>query len=275
VTAATAADNAARTFAANRARGHIGLTIASRRGRSHRLRTLEEGGLRVRFPNSGGLEAVFVNTAGGIAGGDRLSFDLELRDEAQLVATTAAAEKVYRAPADPAGIDVRIALGERASLSWVPQETILFDAARLTRAIAIDLAPTARVLLAESVVFGRTAMGETMASGTLSDRWRVRRGGRLLFADTLRLDGEIGRKLDEPAIGNGGCACATVLCSPVDEAAQSAIHDLAGTSAEIGVSAWNGVMLVRIVARSGEAMRSDLKSVLTALGVSLPRLWLN
>ena len=153
----------------------------------------EEGSLRVRFPGAcaGAQEAVLVNTAGGIAGGDRLRIAMTLDDGARLVVTTAAAEKAYRTDGPQASVAVTATLGADAELTWLPRETILFDRARLARRVEVAMAPTARLLFAETVIFGRAAMGEAVRYGHFSDHWRVRRDGRLVFADQVRLDGAI------------------------------------------------------------------------------------
>src|SRR5260370_30305971 len=103
-------------------------------------------------------------------------------------------------------------------LAWLPQETILFDRARLRRTIEVDLAANARLLLAEAVIFGRSGMGETVADGFLLDRWRVRRGGRLIHAETLRLDGTIAAKLAQSAGAQSGVPPPNVLSGPGDDA---------------------------------------------------------
>jgi urease accessory protein len=265
-------------FAANRALGRIALTVAADKGLTRRKRVQESGSLRVRFPNSDlrEPEAVIVNTAGGIAGGDRFDLDFALGEGARLVVTTAAAEKVYRALGPDAAIAVKLSLGAGAALTWLPQETILFDRVRLSRSIDVDLAEDASLLLAESIVFGRSAMGETVAQGRLLDRWRVRRGGRLVFAETVRLEDGIARKLSEPAGLNGGAAIATLLMVPGDDSKVAALRALSENFAgEVGISAWNGIAVVRLCARDGAALRRDLVLLLAALRTTLPRLWLN
>jgi urease accessory protein len=265
-------------FAANRSMGRIALQVGARDGVTRRVRVAEDGPLRVRFPGSDGasLEAMIVNTAGGIAGGDRHRLDVAAGEGARLVVTTAAAEKVYRSLGPDAEIEVRLSAASGAQLAWLPQETILFDRARLARRIDIDLAEGATLLIADAVVFGRSAMGETVNEGFLSDRWRLRRGGKLVFAETVRLDGSIARKLNEAAIAGGGVAFATVLAVPGDEAAVERARALSESfSGEVGISAWNGVAVARLCAKDGASLRSDLAAVLTALGGELPRLWLN
>lgn len=267
-------------FAGNRAIGRVALSVAADADRSRRQRVHEEGALRVRFPNVSNrdaLEAVIVNTAGGMAGGDRFDLDIAVGSGAKLTITTAAAEKIYRSLGPDTEIRVKLGIGSGGTLGWLPQETILFDQIRLRRSIEADLAPDASLLLAEGVVFGRSAMGETLAHGHFFDRWRVRRDGALIFAESLRLDDAIAEQLRQRAVAGGAVAIASVLKIPGDEAAVAAVRakekDFAG---EVGVSAWNGLALARLVAPDGAALHRDLIAVLTAFGnMPLPRLWLN
>ena len=270
-------------FAANRAHGQVCLTMVARRGATRRSRVAEAGSLRVRFPGAcaGAQEAVLVNTAGGIAGGDRLDIDVTLEQDARLVVTTAAAEKIYRTDGPQASIAVTAALAAGAELTWLPQETILFDRARLVRTVDIAMAPTARLLFAETVIFGRSAMGETVRDGHFADRWRVRRDGRLVFAENFRLDGAIAERLGEAAVTAGHVALGTVLMVPGDDAGVAAVRAVTGQfRGEVGVSCWNGpsggIALARLAAPGGAALRHDLVILLSALGrAPLPRLWLN
>jgi urease accessory protein len=270
---------ATHTFAANRAIGRIALTVGASAGATRRSRLREEGSLRVRCPGpaSTELEAVIVNTAGGVAGGDRFTFDVTVGPGARLVVTTAAAEKVYRTLEPDARIGVKLDVGAAAALAWLPQETILFDRARLTRSIDVDLADDAELLLAEALVFGRSGMGETVHDVVLFDRWRLRRGGRLIHAEAVRLEGAAAAKLERRAVAAGGIAVATVLVVPADEGTAASVRALAArVRGEVGVSAWNGLAVVRLCAADGAALRHDLVAVLTVLrGAPLPRLWLN
>ena len=260
-------------FAANRARGSIALAVAAEGGVTRRTRVAESGSLRVRFPNTQGhLEAVIVNTGGGMTGGDDFSIDIDAAADTQLVAGTAAAEKIYRSTGPDTAMNVRLSVGANARLAWLPQETILFDRARLARRIEVDLAEGASLVMAEAVLFGRAAMGEEMRQGFWADTWRLRRGGRLVFAENVRLDGDITAKLARPASAKAGIALATVLIAPASETTLEAVRalDFAG---EAGISAWNGIAVARLVARDGAALRRDLVAILAALGQSVPRLW--
>jgi urease accessory protein len=269
----------AETFAANRAVGKIALAVGAAAGITRRARVHEHGSLRVRCPGPPAqeLEAVIVNTAGGMAGGDRFAVDIAVAPGARLVVTTAAAEKVYRTLQPDTTVDVKLAVAAGASLAWLPQETILFDKARLKRTIDVELAEDARLILAEAIVFGRSGMGETVDGGALSDRWRVHRAGVLLHAEAVRLDGAIMAGLAEPAVAKGGVAVATVLVVPGDDATVAAVRMLGEAfRGEVGASAWNGFAVVRLCAADGAALRHDLFAVLASIrGTALPRLWRN
>jgi urease accessory protein len=266
-------------FAANRAQGSVRFDVHLQDGVTRRRFLHESGSLRVRFPSpeADGLSAVFVNTAGGIAGGDRFDVEIATGQGSRLTATTAAAEKIYRAEGPAAQLDIALKLAADSHLAWLPQETILFDRARMSRRIDIDLADSASLLLCEIVVFGRAAMGERMRHGEFVDRWRMRRGGRLVFAETVRLDGDIGEKLAKAAIAKSGLAVGTALIVPGDQALVERIRELSESfGGEVGISAWNGFAMVRFCAQDAARLRADMIAVLgRASDVELPRLWLN
>jgi urease accessory protein len=272
-------ETAPAVFAANRARGAVRFAVHAADGVTRRGDLHESGSLRVRFPSpeGEGLSGVFVNTAGGVAGGDRFDVEIAARENTRLTLTTAAAEKIYRATDKPAELNISLQAADGAHLAWLPQETILFDRARVTRRIDIDLAEAASLLLCEIVIFGRAAMGETMRHGEFVDRWRLRRGGRLVFAETVRLDGDIGAKLARLAIANGGVAIGTALIVPGGEALVERIREASESfGGEVGISSWNGFAMARFCAQDAAKLRADMMAVLArASGRALPRLWLN
>jgi urease accessory protein len=266
-------------FAANRAVGAVAFDVHVQDGMTRRRELHEAGSLRVRFPSpeQGGLSAVFVNTAGGVAGGDRFNIDIVAREQARLTVTTAAAEKIYRSHGPEARLDIRLRAEGGSYLAWLPQETILFDRARVSRSFEIDLDATASLLLCEIVVFGRTAMNETMNEGRFIDRWRLRRDGKLIYAETVRLDGDIGAKLARSAVAGGGVAIGTALIAPGDEALVERIREAADLfGGEVGVSAWNGFAMARFCAQDAARLRTDMIRVLQRVSpAALPRIWLN
>ena len=277
MTGALAAKNE-QIFAANRAVGSLRFSVKEVAGKTRRAEVHEAGSLRVRCPGAPAaeLEAVLINTAGGIAGGDRFDLDIAAGQDSRLVVTTAAAEKVYRTLGPKSEISVKLDVAAGATLAWLPQETILFDRARLSRTIDVSLAADARLFLAEAIVCGRTGMGEVVAKGALIDRWRVCRDGKLIYAESVRLDGAIAARLAEPAVAKGGVAVATVLIAPGDDTAVEKVRALDDQFVgEVGASAWNGLAAVRLCAPDGAALRHDLVHVMTALRGALPRIWTN
>jgi len=267
-------------FAANRAVGSVAFTVAAGPGSSRRERVHEAGSLRVRFPNGqsrAALDGVIVNTAGGMTGGDRFDIDITVGAGAALTVTTAAAEKIYRSLGPDTEIAIKLDVASGGTLKWLPQETIVFDAVRLRRTIDVDLARDANLLLAEACVFGRSAMGEVVTDGSIFDRWRVRVGGSLVLAETLRLDEAIAQRLALRAVAADSVAVAGIIKIPGSDGDAAAVRAMQEHFAgEVGVSAWNGLVMTRLIAPGGAALRRDLAAALTALGgAPLPRLWLN
>ncbi|MCJ2012558.1 urease accessory protein UreD [Methylobacterium sp. J-076] len=267
-----------------RSQGNVRLAVGpGGEGGSTRIRELAESGpSRLRFPRGEGApEAVLVNTAGGIACGDVFRVDLDLAAGSDLVFTTTAAEKVYRSDGPESRIDNRVVIGEGGRLAWLPQETILFDRARLRRAFAVDLAPGAGLLAVEIVAFGRAARHERIAQGLFADAWRVRRGGRLAYAETVLLEGPISDLLARPAIGGGAGAAATLLdASPGAEGrleeARATLEglDRPGEGIEAAASAWNGHLALRMLGPAVGALRGRVARFLTAYrGLPMPRVW--
>ena len=185
-----------------------------------------------------------VNTGGGMAGGDHACFSFAVEPGASVTLTTTAAEKIYgSAMATDAAVGTRVDVGltvaSGASLEWLPQETILFDRAQLDRRLSATLEPDARLLVAEMLVFGRLAMGETLRDGHLRDRWRIRRGGRLVLAEELALRGQPADLLDRPALGGGARASATVLLVAPEAVAPSVAMAGITASAERSRANWS------------------------------------
>jgi urease accessory protein len=233
-------------------------------------RLREAHSAKARIP-AGSDEAILINTGGGLAGGDRFAFTITAEEGARLTVTSQAAERVYRSLGPAADVDVRLRADAGARLMWLPQETILFDGAALTRRISADLAADSRFLAVESVILGREAMGETVRHASLRDRWRIRQNGSLVFADDIAFDGS---PPDSPATLGGARAFATLLLvSPrAEDLVDAARAAIGGRGA---ASAWTGKLVARLAARDGFELRKSLIPALTLLAedASLPRAW--
>jgi urease accessory protein len=264
-----------------RASGCIRLGFRRVDGVSALSTLFQQGSAKARFPKvPAGLppEAVIINTAGGLTGGDHFTIDVAVAAGAAATATTQACEKVYRSSGGAAMVETTVRLDPGARLDWLPQETILFDRGQLVRQVSVDMAADATLLAAESVIFGRTARGESVRQGLWRDRWRIRRNGRLLFADCTTLEGALVDVLRRPAVLAGGCAMATIVYVAPDAAqALAALRTcLEASPAEAGASTRDGLLVARIAAADGAALRATLIAAFAALRGDrpMPRVWL-
>ena len=219
-------------------------------------------------------DVVFLNTSGGLTGGDTLDYSLTLGDEVRLTATTQTAERVYRSTSGHAQITVRMELGAGAHLDWLPQETILFDQAKARRRTEIVLGPGATCLMAETVILGRAAMGETVATLDFHDSRMIRNAARPVHLEVLRLDAS--RLGDSVAGLDGARAVATVVSVAPDAAdALGAVRAcLDCDTVRAAASAMEGRLVVRMMARDGWPLRRQMARVLSLLRrAPLPRVW--
>ena len=246
-------------------------------------RLYQHGCAKIRLPRGdagAALGAVLINSSGGLTGGDRISWCVEGGPRTSTVVTTQASEKIYRSSGGVANVAARIAVKAGARLAWLPQETILFQGAGLSRLLEVDVEAGGEVLLVEPLVFGRLAMGERLSRASLRDGWRVRYGGRLVHAEEQRFGPEIGAQIARRSALNGGFAMATLLwLHPDAEEHLERVRAVAGP--ETGVSAWRvgagatGKLLARFAAEDGYELRKRLVPVIELLngGAGLPRAW--
>ena len=273
VTGAFALDPVQRQRAHAEARG----AFARVGERTEARRLFETGGLRWRFPRSSRpCEAAIVNTGGGVAGGDSYSVSLSLGEGAEVEATTPSAERIYRSDGPAAAIVTRLKLAPGARLFWLPQETLLFEGAALERRLEVEMSAEASLVVAETLVFGRLAMGESQIDASLRDSWRVRREGRLVFADETRLE-HAGAALERVAVGAGARALATIVAAAPNIEARlpdlRAALEAEAEGVETGASAFDGLIVARLIAATPDRLRAALIASIVALGARKPRLW--
>lgn len=238
----------------------------------------QSGSLRVLFPRGSGpsMQAVLLNTGGGITGGDTFSLDATVRTGARLRLTTQAAERAYAAqPGETGRVTTRLHVADGAQLDWLPQETILFEGCDLNRSLTVDLSGSARLLLVEPVVFGRAAMGETLRNATFADRIELRRGGDILFRDAMRFQGDITAHLARAHVADGAGALATVVYVAPDAATRlpqvRAVLPASAGASVIG----DDLLVARLLAPDSFDLRRALIPVLTLLGdMPVPRCWM-
>lgn len=256
------------------------IAIRHTAGRSRLARLYQEGAAKIRMPavTSDLFEAILINTAGGLTGGDRLAWQVEVEQGAAASITTQACEKIYRAAEDRSEVACNLRVGRDGFLAWLPQETIVYRGGAMTRRFEVDLDAGARLLMVEATIFGRTAMGETVDRGSFRDRWRVRREGRLIHAEDFAVGPEIAATFGRSAATAGATALATVLL--IDDEPERRLaeaREIIGDSG--GASSWtvggSGKFLARLVADDGYGLRKRLMPLLGLLNgkAGLPKTW--
>lgn len=258
-----------------RAKGELRVAVRVRDGRTVLQGLRQAGCLKARFPRSDEwLNVVTLNTSGGIAGGDELDSLFTVGTGARVTIAAQAAERFYRAlpGTGTSRVRTRVVVADGAAAEWLPQETILFDRSAVDRVLRIEVADDAWFLGVESLVFGRAAMGEVVDRGFLRDRIEVWRGGRPLLHDAIRLDGQVAETLRRPAVANAAWTMATLVhVAPDADAKVEAVR-----AASTGASAWDGMLVARIIAENDASLRRSVVGVLDILrgGRALPRVWM-
>lgn len=259
-----------------RARGAIDLVIVS--GKLKRF--YQSGSAKIFIPKTYAktTEAVLVNTAGGLTGGDIFDAKLRADGDTHLTVSTQTAERVYCALGPQAAkITIDMELCGKASLHWLPQETILFDGAGFSRHLKVEMDDAASFLASEMMVFGRAAMHETVRQGNISDQWRISRDGRLIHAEALRLDGHIDEKLLQPASADGGvCVATTLYVSRDAEAKADAVRSFFKNHDDVrtAVSAWDGKLVIRSVCGNTARLKKLMAQFIEQFrSIANPRVW--
>lgn len=268
-----------------RARGSCRIVLGSSERGTRIMDVYQTSPIRVLFPRTDGTrveEAVLVNTSGGIAGGDCLESSVTALDMASITVTTQAAEKVYRAINESAHITTTLRASGSAKLAWLPQETIVFNGARVCRTTDIDVSPGSEVLALEWLVLGRAAHREKISAGNIMDSWRVKKDGRLVWADSFRATDDVFPHLFRKALLSNCTAIATLLYFGPDLEVLLEFMRAAGSSVECQCAATlvGGLMVVRFAAKLSCDLRAALRNVLQQLGNQLtpgpfraPRMW--
>jgi urease accessory protein len=242
---------------------------------------------RVLFPTSEAdepIQAVLLTTSGGLTGGDRTRVEVSVETYARATVTTQAAEKIYRAlpGTGDAVVQVEMRVGDGAWAEWLAQETIVFEGSRLRRLFTADVATTGRLLAVESIVFGRTAMGERVDNGMLHDAWRISRAGRLVWADAVHLDGDLKRQRAAPFGFGKSVASATITYVGADASQQvgEARRLMSECALPCGATSLDGIMLVRIMADDASELRAAVMKLIAGIRLAaaslparLPRVW--
>jgi len=241
--------------------------------------------IRILFPRVGGAaveEAVLINTTGGVAGGDWLECAVTALANASIAVTSQAAEKVYRALNEPAHVATKLKADAGARLAWLPQETIVFNWGRICRDTEIELSSGAELLALEWLVLGRAAHGEEVVGGHITDSWRVKKDGRLIWADSLRLTDGVFPHLGRRALLAEFKAVATLIYfGPALEIRLEFLRDIAASlDCQCAATPVGGLIVARFAATVSSELRVALRSFLQQFNrefgpgpFRVPRMW--
>ncbi|MDA9990398.1 urease accessory protein UreD [Paracoccaceae bacterium] len=274
----TAHHSIKRDVVLQRARGMLNISVVRGSDDQSRLKDLrQQGSYRAVFPRpiQGTLEAVIINTAGGITGGDEFAVAIAANDHAKISVTTQAAERIYRTPDFELGsMQTSLCTKPNSQLYWLPQETILFEGSQLCRRLEAEVAEDSKFLMVEPLIFGRKASGETLKSCYLDDSVCITTGGKPIYVDRIKLSGDIASVLKRPAVANGGSAMASiVLVDPTAKATLDGVNALLPSSAGASLLADN-ILVVRLVCADSFALRNALLPVLKHLTHNaVPKNW--
>ena len=268
-----------------RAEGSCRIVVGGSERGTRIMEVYQKSPIRILFPRTSGSrveEAVLVNTSGGVAGGDRLQTDVMAIEDASIAVTSQAAEKVHRAINESAHITTILRACDAAKLAWLPQETIVFDRARVCRRTQIEVSSGSELLALEWLVLGRAAHGEKISAGDIMDSWRVRKDGRLVWADSFRATDQVFSHLSRKALLSDCTAIATLLYFGPDlEEHLQFIRDLASShDCQCAATLVGGLMVVRFAAKVSGDLRAALRIVLQQFGDQLasgpfrvPKMW--
>ena len=261
-----------------RAHGMLNISAVHDSDNQSRLKDLrQQGPYRAIFPRppQGTMEAVIINTAGGITGGDEFATQITANDHAKISVTTQAAERIYKTPdLTLSSMHARLCAKPNAQLYWLPQETILFEGSRLYRRLEAEVAEDSKFLMVEPLIFGREASGETLKSCHLDDSVCITTGKKPIYIDRIKLSGDITSILKRPAVANGGRAMASIVL--VDPRAKETLADINGllpSSAGASLLADN-ILVVRLLCADSFALRNALLPILKHLTHNaIPKNW--
>ncbi len=269
-----------------RSGGRVEVSFAQSKGRTRLKHLFQSGCGRVRFPSVDHVdtpEAVLINTSGGLTGGDRMDYDILVEENAKLTVSGQAAEKIYKSIGPDVIIETIMRVQEGAHLEWLPQETILFDEARLRRLNKVELSSGCTFLALEATILGRRAHGESLIDATLVDGWKIWRDGKLIWFDQFRLSGDMDTLLAKPALLGGATAFATIIliCPDIPKYVKLLRDEQENYNSKIGVTAFDdGLLVLRVLDEDAYSLRLSLVKILNRLrneladaDIAMPAVW--
>ncbi|OAI14289.1 urease accessory protein UreD [Methylomonas koyamae] len=256
------------------------LEFAPRGDKTALVRRQHRGPLTVQrpfYPEGEVCHVYLLHPPGGVVAGDRLTINANAETAAQALITTPAAGKFYRSGGGEAQQTVNLMIADGASLEWLPQETIVYDGARLSANMRVDLAEQSRFIGWEITALGRPAAGEGFSDGHAELNWRIQRGGRLFYLERQHLDAQAFQARWGLA---GNSACGTMFVYPATSLHLEAVQELIGDEPNRGVTLIEGLLICRALDERADVLKGYFEKVwglvrrdVVGKEVCLPRIW--
>ncbi|MDD2738675.1 MAG: urease accessory protein UreD [Methylomonas lenta] len=230
------------------------------------------------YPEGGICHVYLLHPPGGVVAGDHLNIDIGVDNAGQALITTPAAGKFYRSSGDSQARQVvNLKVAEQASLEWLPQETIVYEGARLNANMHINLAADSGFIGWEVMALGRPAAGEGFETGEALLNWRITRADRLFYQERLQLDAEAFKArwgLHDHS------ACGTLFACPTTPQHLQAVQDLIGEAPNQGVTQIDDMLICRALDVRADRLRQFFEQVWAILRADIvgqkctaPRIW--
>ncbi|WP_353932082.1 urease accessory protein UreD [Okeanomitos corallinicola TIOX110] len=265
--------------------GQLNLVYAQRQNSTQLIYNHNQAPLKIQRPfypeGQQVCHSVILHTAGGVVGGDRLSAEIHLQKNTQVLITTAAASKIYRSNGLPARQTVNIQVDAGACLEHLPQETILFDGAVYRQDLRVKLATNASFIGWEITRLGRSARNEKFLQGEMRSHTEIWQNNIPLWIDRQYIPGStevfhsIHGLAGKPVIGSFIVVGLTISPEIIKQARLLNIHNL-----DVGVTRLEHGFLCRYRGHSTTEVRSLFTNIWQNLRVSLlnrgnciPRVW--
>ncbi|MDD5267849.1 MAG: urease accessory protein UreD [Methylococcales bacterium] len=256
------------------------LGFARQHGKTILARRRHFGPLTVQrpfYPEGGVCHVYLLHPPGGVVAGDCLTIDISSAGDSAALVTTPAAGKFYRSDGKLARQLVSLTAAANATLEWLPQETIIYEGARVASELRLDLATGARFIGWEILALGRPAANEGFTTGEVGMNWQIFRAGELFYRERLKIDAQ--------AFAanwglNGHSACGTLVACPATKVQLGTVQHLIGESAVRGVTLIEDMLICRALDTRADRLRDFFQQVWRTLRPDVvqrdacaPRIW--
>lgn len=256
------------------------LGFAERQGKTVLAHRRHLGPLAVQrpfYPEGGVCHVYILHPPGGVVAGDDLSIQVAAQAGSAALLTTPAAGKFYRSEGKTAKQSVKLSVAEGAALEWLPQETIIYEGARVKSEVRLELAQTSRFIGWEVLALGRPAAGEGFAAGEVELDWQISQSSKLLYRERLRLDADAFKA----AWGlNGHAACGTLFIFGARPPHLELVRELIAERPGLGVTLTGEMLICRGLDSQAGRLREFFEQVWQTLRPGLlnrpaaaPRIW--